>query len=170
VALRNKLHFALTLRYGTATWYDIPLVLGSREQDAVREAKDKLLRDGKPEEPDRLIAELSFGFWTSLLTSSYDRKFWPVLLRPVFPGAKNRERVISLISGRVHSIRRLRNRVFHHEPICVRGAPKLLELYDHILQTIAWLEPEVPQLLPIGDDFREVCGRGPASYAVCTVQ
>jgi len=89
------------------------------ERAAVGRAKDTLVKQAKPLEAGRMVAELSFGFWTSLLDVRYERSnvLWPHLLRPTFPRMRNRDRKRKTISARINSIRLLRNRVSHHEPI-----------------------------------------------------
>ncbi len=48
-------------------------------------AENQLVSQGKSIDSDRLVAELSFGFWTSLLNRHYEQQgLWPRLLRPVF--------------------------------------------------------------------------------------
>lgn len=67
VALRNTLHRELSRVYGTA-WYDSPAMpLSSQAQQLVSNAKTTIAQNRKPVIPPRVVAELSFGFWVSLL-------------------------------------------------------------------------------------------------------
>lgn len=75
VAFRNRLHEGLKFHFGAAAWFDLPW-LSLREQGAVSRVNKRLQEDGAPLEPDRVVAELDFGFWTSLLNSSYDQIIW----------------------------------------------------------------------------------------------
>lgn len=165
VTLRNNLHVAITGLYGTAAWYDLePAVLTGREMDSVTRAKDQLRSQGKPEESNRIVAELNFGFWTSLMSSVYERRFWPKILVQAFPLMRNRERTRSNIADRLKVLRLLRNRVSHHEPIC--RMTNLVQIHDELLATISWLAPTLHQLLPIGESFRDVYARGAAAYEI----
>lgn len=117
VALRNTLNEALS-EHWSATWYKDPSVLltpGSRNK--VTEAIQRATAGGVPETPGRVVAELTFGFWWSLLADNYNRSLWQPCLRAAFPTSVRR--------GRLHSsldeMRRLRNRCAHHEPIFVRN-------------------------------------------------
>lgn len=61
--LYNNLHRAIAEKYRTDEWYDAaPALLTPREQEAVTQAKDELRKQGKPQEPNRLVAELTLGF------------------------------------------------------------------------------------------------------------
>lgn len=165
VTLRNNLHGAITGLYGTAAWYDlVPAVLTDREINSVTEAKAQLRRQNKPEEPNRIVAELNFGFWTSLMSSVYERPFWQRILVQAFPLMRNRERTRSKIADRLKVLRLLRNRVSHHEPIC--RMTNLVQIHDELLATISWLAPPLHQLLPIGESFLDIYARGPAAYEI----
>ena len=73
VGLRNALHNALTFRFGQADWYDSPhQFLDQASQNAILEGKFELTKNGKPHEPGRIVAELGFGFWTSLFNRKYE--------------------------------------------------------------------------------------------------
>jgi hypothetical protein len=117
VALRNVLNDALTSTW-SPTWYKdagVPLNPGARNK--IRDAISRATDDGAiPEIPGRVVAELTFGFWWSLLAVGYDRTLWPRALKAAFPASARR--------GRLHTsldqMRLLRNRCAHHEPIFVR--------------------------------------------------
>ncbi len=77
----------------------------------LRRAKQSIEREGKPLEPGRLVAELAFGFWTGLTSAKYealwrDHLYKIIPRRPVQSGA---------VHDRLNTIRKLRNRVAHHE-------------------------------------------------------
>ena len=88
--------------------------------------KIKRLKNTTPNHDD-IISGLTFGFWTNLLSDTYEdqsqEQLWPNLIDKVFPNLpetitnlpKNEQR--GVIESRVNSIRDLRNRIFHHEPI-----------------------------------------------------
>lgn len=165
VAFRNSLHEALTAFKRTPTWYDLsPAWLSSREQGAIAAAKTELGNHGKPLEPGRLVAELSFGFWTSLLSRSYEQVIWPPLLKPVFPNMPRQERTRHRVADRMHQVRKLRNRVFHHEPIWRWS--NLPQRYAELEETIGWFEPELSHILPDAHTFNEVHARGSTAFEV----
>jgi hypothetical protein len=165
VAFRNSLHDALTASFGMATWYDCsPPWLLPREQDSVTAAKAELQKRSAPLEPGRLVAELSFGFWTSLLSRSYEQIIWPGLLKPVFPLMPRSSRTRHRVADRMNQVRKLRNRVFHHEPIW--WWKNLPQQYAALTETISWFEPALSRVLPDAHTFNEVHAKGPAAFEV----
>lgn len=163
VAFRNSLHNALTAFKGTPAWYDLtPTWLLSREQDAISTAKTELLKRNAPLEPGRLVAELNFGFWTSLLSRPYEQVIWPALLKPVFPHMPRRERTRHRVADRMQQVRKLRNRVFHYEPIW--RWTDLLNRYVALEETIGWFEPALSRILPDVHTFTEVHAKGSPAF------
>jgi len=94
VALRNRLHDAIATRYPTGPWRQvdcwlgrIPPFLAPSEMAQVQAAIDRVRRGGKAIVPGRVVAALTFGFWTTLLDVRYERHqiLWPPLLEAAFP-------------------------------------------------------------------------------------
>lgn len=162
VALRNAIHSAASEHFGRADWYDDPRAINSRDRDTVQKAKDILSRDQKPTEPGRVVAELNFGFWTTLLDKRYEQVLWPALLKPCFPHMPRSSRTRKEVSKRFQAIRTLRNRVFHHEPIWYWR--DLSEKHTSILEAMAWIEPATRDLVEVVDHFPEVYGGGFAEF------
>ena len=163
VAFRNSLHDALVATYGAPAWYDlVPGWLLAREQDKIAAAKVELSKRNAPLSPDRLVAELNFGFWTSLLSGSYEQVIWPKLLKPVFPHMPRRARTRHTVAGRMNKIRHLRNRVFHHEPIW--HWKDLRQQHAALEETIRWFEPALSRILPDAHTFDEVHGKGSVAF------
>jgi len=139
VALRNALHRELSRVYGTA-WYDNPAIpLSSRAQDLVRDAKTSIAHNRKPVIPPRVVAELSFGFWVSLLgpgpSALYEIRLWRPILHKAFPHAKLQRKDVH---NPLDQLRLLRNRIAHHEPIFQRP---LADDYQSILLILSWICP-----------------------------
>ena len=86
-------------------------ILAPRESDKILQARQKLKRDNKSLEVDRIIAELNFGFWTGLFHKHYTPHNHKVIRR-VFPYAKNFERDLTKVRVEINELRRFRNRVF----------------------------------------------------------
>jgi hypothetical protein len=159
VALRNSIHDAATVAYQTELWFDNPRVIPHlREQEAIRKAKETLVRDRKPLEAGRIVAELSFGFWTSLLDVRYEQILWPRLLKSVFPFMPRPIRTRKTLSKRLHRIRHMRNRVFHHEPIW--HWRDLAPQHGELWQAIEWINPAMLEMIKILDRFSEVYRQG----------
>ncbi len=163
VALRNTLHRAIAGLYGTEAWYALsPGMLASWGQKSIAVAKDELRKQRKSEEPNRVVAELNLGFWVSLLSTDYEQRLWPKLLKEAFPYLPKSNRTRATVAGRFQEIRRLRNRVSHHEPIY--KSKNLIQQYDKIEEAIGWMVPSLLNLLPIGDGFNLIFERGPSAF------
>jgi hypothetical protein len=111
-ALRNAMHERLCAMTGQPDWWtSAPLDLGG--QAKVREARTTLHRLGKDaDNPNSVVAELTFGFWVSLLGRRYHRTLWVPGLARVFPRAKRAD-----VHRDYQHVLVLRNRVMHYEPI-----------------------------------------------------
>lgn len=139
VGLRNAIDRQLTMwatsRGATAAWYVdpvVPLIKPSRER--IVEARKNATRGGLPEVHGKVIAELTFGFWWSLLSVPYNRSLWPSCLRFAFDGKVRRQRLHTALD----TFRLLRNRIAHHEPIHPRN---LADDYDLIRDTAGRISP-----------------------------
>ena len=160
VAFRNRLHDAIASRYPTGPWRDvdcwlgrIPPVLAPSELTQVQVATSRLRRSGKRIAPGSLVAELTFGFWTNLLDVRYERHqvFWPPLLEKAFPHLPAVHRTRRVVARRFNLLRRLRNRVFHYEPIW--HWHDLPNQHEMLLEAIGWLSPELLRLASATDRF-----------------
>lgn len=157
VVLRNSIHFTAAEAFGTATWYENYLI--PRESSAIGEAKERLATRKKPITPGRVVAELHFGFWTSLFSKSYEQVLWPQLIEDAFPNLPRRLRTRKTLASRFNGIRELRNRVFHHEPIWHYG--NLPKRYEDIVDALGWMSSEATAALGTLSRFPDVHTSGP---------
>ncbi len=163
IALRNTIHHTASQYFGRDDWFDVPDVLKhDHERDAIRKAKLALSRQRKKTDSSRIVAELSFGFWTSLLDSRYEQTLWPRLLQSAFPHMPRRRRTRSELSKRFLTVRNLRNRVFHHEPIW--HWQDLVLQHEQILEALAWINPAACDLAQVLDRFKSVHSAGTAPF------
>ena len=99
---------------------------------------DKIKKDGKKVTNDRLISELTFGFWIHLCTKPYKPKFWDKkgFIELVFPNyaVSSNLRNISLIQKDLRDVLKLRNRISHQE-IIINGNRTPEESYK-LIQTL----------------------------------
>ena len=157
IALRNSLHENICASQNNQQWLRSSCVfLRNQERQLVLNAENQLQAQGKTVDSDRLIAELNFGFWTSLLNTHYETQgLWPRLLRAAFPHIARRQRTRRIVARRLNDIRHFRNRIFHHETIW--HSPNLQLAHDDILESIGWMNLEMRQIAKIVDDFPTVC-------------
>lgn len=148
VGLRNALDRAATERVGDDWLTSDRSRLTKRSRAVVAIARSRA--GGTTASHGKVVAELPFGFWWSLLADEYNRRLWQPALRHSFDGPVRRRR----LHAELNEMWRLRNRIAHHEPIHGRDLAqdhaRLLDialrvgrpLGDHIAET-----SRVPRLL-----------------------
>ncbi|HEX5360225.1 MAG TPA: hypothetical protein VFW49_03940 [Fluviicoccus sp.] len=96
----------------------------------------------------KVIPELKFVFWQKMFTSRYDERIWDAQLRRVLPNMSQINSVAELrleIYKDLEQLRKLRNRIAHHEPVFNRN---MADDYARIRRLVAcrckitadWLE------------------------------
>lgn len=88
----------------------------------------------------KVIANLNFGFWTSLCSKQYSLTIWhkKKCFRSVFVNYPSKKQEISKISRHLYEIRRLRNRIFHYEQI-FKYPTNTLKVYRKIKEFLSYL-------------------------------
>lgn len=120
VALRNSIDAHFSKEVGENWLYDNEFL----QKDtllSINKATAKLLKN-KQETPSKgqIIAELNFGFWTSLFKAPYAKQWRTKHLKQVFPNMPTKKvEVITRdkIFKDLDFIRNSRNRIFHYEKI-----------------------------------------------------
>jgi hypothetical protein len=173
VAVRNALFRAgNTVFSGMATrdvpcWLDAdPPLVHPSDQPMLLAAKGRLRERGLPLEPGRLVAELRFGFWTSLFDVRYEqsRVLWPRLLgaQLLDPSSPRSIRSRKQLSPLLNRMRLLRNRVFHHEPIWHWS--NLVQQHAVAIDLIGWFNPALRATIEPGDRFPAVHAAGSTPF------
>jgi len=167
VALRNKIKAELTRKYGRpdwyADWYKHPVMRFAWGE--INNAIRHLHEDGKPINPDKVIAGLMFGFWTSLFNDRYERELW-ANLRFIFPHMPRAIRQRRNISAPLNDIRRaLRNRIYHNEPV-IFNRVALQQHYQNIIQLLDWMGADLLAYNNTRDRFPAELGRVNAQLAI----
>ena len=115
--------------------YTLPVLRGGRgyqPRKDLRSCATRLPTAGK------VIAELKFAFWQHLFVRGQQTRIWDAHFAISFPGY---DKAITLAQARaqmfyhIENIRKLRNRIAHHEPIFARN---LAKDRDRIRQVIEW--------------------------------
>ncbi|WP_188915621.1 Abi family protein [Salinarimonas ramus] len=120
VCLRNKLNDFLCWKYNGSWPKDTRLQrnLTANDRRRLNEAITRQSEARKVPHPPTgaIVADLSAGFWVSLLAKSYDVPFsWRYNLSQVYPHAAGIKRAEA--SDICSALLDLRNRIAHHEPI-----------------------------------------------------
>jgi len=122
ITLRNAVDGVLVRRFGANWQVDAEFRDGMLTPES-RGALNKAMDRAGSGDRGKLIAELTFDFWSNLFRVDY-ADFWRTHANIAFPGLVRGEgrREIQAI---VKEINRLRNRVAHHEPILDMNAADL---------------------------------------------
>ena len=160
VSLRNSIHEAASSKFGNEFWFKGYLI--GREKATIEKIDEDFSRRRIEATPGKYISECNFGFWVSLFKSEYETTLWRVLARDVFPYAPRHLSTRGIIRRRLDGIRRLRNRVFHFEPIW--NLPGLEQQHGIILETIGWISPALREMTLLVDRFPQVFDDGAVAY------
>lgn len=156
VTLRNSISRQLEHMTGRKDWYAIfptTPALTSLNPD-ITQARRHIVNRGEHIDPDKIIAELTFGFWVTLLNSEYERVLWKHL-RLAFPYMPKQDRKRKNVSAPCNALRKLRNRVFHHEPICW-DIRYVTQLHDQLVEVLGYINKDMPAWLETIDHFNQV--------------
>jgi hypothetical protein len=127
VILRNRLDQAIRTEYGANWLLHIPasLRLEAYNCDKVASARADFIKE-KRRQPmhDDIVASMTFGFWFSFFHKRYDPILWHRrhFFASVFPNWPREERKRQVMQSKLSVIKKLRNRIAHHEPI-IDGKP-----------------------------------------------
>lgn len=155
ITLRNKFHQALTKKFNRQDWYESSW-LDKPSALIISKAKEKLTKRRLDVTAGRVVAELNFGFWTSLLNVKYEHNhtLWPALAPEIFKNVPRRLRTRKHQSPFAARLRILRNRIFHHEPIWYW--PNLANQVKEAETWLYWLNPDVASLHSLVENFNSV--------------
>tara|TARA_A200000159_G_C7324973_1_gene340521 strand:+ start:773 stop:1429 length:657 start_codon:yes stop_codon:yes gene_type:complete len=85
----------------------------------------------------KVIPELKFVFWEKLLTQRFDQRLWNPYLQTVFPNhdaTKTIPNMRNTLRSLLEDVRRLRNRIAHHEPIFARDLEADFNNIDQLIR------------------------------------
>lgn len=96
----------------------------------------------------QVIPELKFVFWQKMFTRRFDQRIWSKSIFNVFPNldkSKTVRQARNHIYSELDSIRHLRNRIAHHEPIFNRNLEDDFDKIKDLIwlrcrETSAWME------------------------------
>lgn len=138
--------------------------LADKEYKKLIEAENKIKKSGKKVTNDRLISEMTLGFWVHLCTKSYKPKFWDKkgFFESVFPNYIQEQglRKIAPIQNDLLAILRLRNRISHHE-IIINGDKSPQEQYQLVLNMLHLLSTDMEKMLNNISRFEDIIKQKP---------
>lgn len=146
VAFRNSLNRELTEYFGTVDWYlKIASIPGLKNLNgSIQTAQKHIANRNETITANKVIAELTMGFWVRLFNAEYELTLWKPL-RKAFPYLEKSQRQRNNVSAPINKIRDFRNRVFHHEPISW-NLERLAETHERIIKVMGWLNEDLPEV------------------------
>ena len=176
IILRNRLNHELKIlnnkrrNWTKENWYEtIEGELSKKSKDMLKNAMSK----SKGGSEGDLIANITFGFWVYLLDAQHsDNKnplaFWQYIEHKVFPDKKNKN--LKEIFNILKRVNKVRNRLYHYEPIWKETKPrklskkivisKMMDEYNKIYEAIGIISSEKKILMEKMDfksKFEECC-------------
>lgn len=138
-------------------WYNtVPVTDISKSQVDQAKRKAKAEVRGRGYNHHDVVARLTFGFWVYLLDSPHrltgaanrDHQLWPFLNDSVFPDRGDKG--IPALFNDLNTLNKLRNRLFHHEPIWrskgvdskQSALDKLQNNYSLVMDVLGYLSPD----------------------------
>lgn len=157
VTLRNALSRELETMTGREDWYAIfPSTPGLVKLNKyITQANKQIAGRHETASPQKIVAELTLGFWVSLLNSEYERLLWKDLRR-AFPYMPKSTRKRKNVSTPLNTFRSFRNRVFHNESICW-NLQYVEKIHSDMTTMLGWLNKDIPAWMEQIDRFDKVC-------------
>ena len=129
---------------------------------SVEKAEQRLARNSVAVTSGKIIAEQTFGFWTSLFETHHYRLIGGRSIR-VFahlPPGVGRKRIFKDLE----KVREFRNRINHNEPICfdfnTLNFDKAEEVRVVIGELLTWIDPQIPGFYKSLDNTLKVISKG----------
>jgi len=139
IVLRNAIHNSFSIHFKNSNWY--AQVNYPELQDQINIAKSKIIASKNQINIDKLVSELTLGFWTSLFNKNYAKDYWKPLMY-AFPLLGKQQKHRNVIAFKLNNIRKFRNRIFHYEPIC--NDLNILSInHANILEVLQWINSDI---------------------------
>ncbi len=121
VALRNAISTAIEGVYGPSwPWsHSFHQSLPNPPPPAFSPRREITAKSGRYSTTGKVVADVNFAFWVSMLTSRHDSRIWNRYFSAMFPNFLTLSSAVGRqeLYSNTDDIRKFRNRVAHHEPI-----------------------------------------------------
>lgn len=147
IAVRNAAAEAITTNHGKSWPWDAGFERTLPSPAKGFDPRDELVKARKWQQTTgKVIADLKFVFWQKIFTARHDVHLWNPHILGLFPNASGMTsgQLRQRIYDDLEVIRRLRNRIAHHEPIFTRNLEddlmRILELVElRSTPTLDWV-------------------------------
>jgi hypothetical protein len=153
VALRNRIHVVMAEGLGDEAWFQqAGVLLNDRQPDQLTKAVEDLKAVNKMPTPGRIVAALSFGFWTAMFGPHYEG-LWRTTLHRIAAKPDGKRLRRKDFSTPLTPIRSIRNHIAHHEPIITWDLPGI---HKRMVELTRWLSPAAATWCRENDRFDQV--------------
>jgi hypothetical protein len=125
-------------------------ILTENDHKNLLKTVERLKNNGMKITNDRLVSEMTLGFWIHLCTKNYKTKLWDKkgFFESVFPNYKpvNQLKSIGMLQNELLKVLKLRNRIFHHE-IIINSKISLKDYYNLIRDLLYLMSNDMVELL-----------------------
>lgn len=149
VVIRNAAAEALVMLYGAHWVWDsgFTQTLPDPAAPSYSPRRDLIKVRQRHHTVGKVIPELKLVFWENLFTKRHDNRLWKPYLRKVLPNLDPNQPVKvlrNMVRSEIETVRHLRNRVAHHEPIFARSLQDELESAQRLVhwksdEAVSWL-------------------------------
>lgn len=165
IFLRNSCNHQVSSHFANPDWIitekngfmNSPSLNASRFflKNCIIKAERKIRMRGGTITAGKIIAEQSFGFWTSLFEVHHYRLIGGIVIHSFLNKPTNVNR--NIISQKLNRIREFRNRIYHNEPICFNGSNVdftyaqsiKLEIYE----LLEWIDSDLTEYVQYFDNI-----------------
>ncbi len=160
VCLRNRIDQVIKKHYG-ADWlinYPRQLILSEQDIKKIESIASKVRRENKKEPVhDDIVAQMTFGFWCSFFHRKYDPAIWhrKDAVKMIFPNLPRVNRKRAYIENKILTIKEIRNRIAHHEPVWNRKI-SIIEAHTICHELIHAMSNDAVEMLKSIDRFSSV--------------
>lgn len=158
VALRNRIHAVMSDTNHERWFEDEGFLALDIQRDQLAKAVEDIQKEKKETTAGRVVAALTFSFWTSMVSSPVYEPLWQKSLHRIATGENGKGLRRKDFSKPLTPIRVLRNRIAHHEPILHWN---LRKHHTNILRLTRWLSPVAAAWCEFYSRFEDVHPPGP---------
>lgn len=167
IVLRNSINYKISSYFSNPNWIitekngfmsDPSLTLSQFYlKNSIVKAERNIRRNRITITSGKVIAEQSFGFWTSLFEPHHYRLIGgsPIHIFVHKPTFVNR----NILNQKLTKIREFRNRIYHNEPICFNGPTidytNALFILNEIYDLLEWIDPEFKKYIEYYDSVND---------------
>lgn len=111
----------------------------------VKKAETRIKKNGSSATSGKVIAEMTFGFWTQLFDRTHYKNLAgrPIQIFANLPAGHGRKEVSDLLN----KIRLFRNRIAHNEPICFKQAAidfdETEQVHAFVFDILRWIDTDL---------------------------